>query len=308
MVWSMSFRIDQNQYNNFPLSTLLLFMALCIPSLSSAADTKFLQGLRNTNYTKIESKGLERPFHIYVSLPDNYDAESDKTYPTIYLLDGGALFPLIAAYSRYLHFGEEIPDVIIVGISYGSLTFSGGNYRSTDYTAKASNVSYWGGAAKFSQFLSSELFPMIERDYQSDASRRVVFGQSLGGQFALYAAQNEPTLFWGHIASNPALHQNLPFYLKPINSSPNQSTKPKLFVSSGSLDDPLFREPAVAWIKHWTAQKMMPWQLKTMTLEGHSHMSTPPVAFREGMAWLFSDAETEATTAVSADQLSELGS
>jgi predicted alpha/beta superfamily hydrolase len=36
--------------------------------------------------------------------------------------------------------------------------------------------------------------------------------QGLGGQFVLYTALTRPDLFWGHIASNPALHRNLPFY------------------------------------------------------------------------------------------------
>ena len=30
------------------------------------------------------------------------------------------------------------------------------------------------------------------------------------------------------------------------------------------------------------------WQLKTMSLDGHTHMSAPPASFRQGMTWLFS--------------------
>ena len=96
----------------------------------------------------------------------------------------------------------------------GSDTFEGGNFRSTDYTAPSEERDYWGGAEKCQLFLSSELLPRIENDYRSDSSQRVIFGQSIGGQFVLYTALTESNLFWGHIASNPALHRNLPFFLQ----------------------------------------------------------------------------------------------
>jgi hypothetical protein len=62
-----------------------------------------------------------------------------------------------------------------------------------------------------------------------------------------------------------------------------------LFVGSGTLDDPQYREPAQAWIRHWTGEENRPWQLKTMHLDGHTHMSAPPASFRQGMRWLFSE-------------------
>jgi hypothetical protein len=97
----------------------------------------------------------------------------------------------------------------------------------------------------------------------------------------------QPELFWGHIASNPALHRNLPFFLERFSYA--QETGPsKLFVSSGTFDDPQFRQPAQEWIRYWNASSNKPWQLKTIDLEGHTHMSAPPAAFRQGMHWLFS--------------------
>ena len=81
-------------------------------------------------------------------------------------MDGGALFPLFSAYYRYLNFGEEVPDLIIVGISYGSDTLEGGNFRSTDYTAPSEERDYWGGASKYQSFLSDELFSLIEENYR----------------------------------------------------------------------------------------------------------------------------------------------
>lgn len=231
---------------------------------------------------------IERGYHIYVMLPDNYIDSGDTKYPTIYLLDGGGLYPMLTAYYRYLSFGEEVPDAIIVGISYGGNTFEEGNFRGTDYTAPSAERDYWGGAGKFQAFLSDELMPLIEKTYRSDASRRIVFGQSIGGQFVLFTALTKPDLFWGHIASNPALHRNLPFFKQRRHHPAPGSKRTRLFVADGTLNDARFRQPALEWIAHWSAVDDAPWELETTDLEGHSHMSAPPASFRDGLRWLFS--------------------
>ena len=249
-------------------------LALFTVCLAWASDTRYLQGLGDVRYHRLESVAAGRMYHVYVMLPDGYDA-SGSDYPTIYLLDGGNLFPMLAPYYRYLRFGEEVPDAILVGISYGSDDFNQGNLRSTDYTAPSVEREYWGGASDFQSFLRSELLPY----------RRVVFGQSLGGQFVLYTAQTDPGLFRGHIASNPALHRNLEFFLetRPESAAPDS----RLFVASGTDDDAEFRDPALEWISHWQETSDKPWKLETVDLEGHSHMSAPPAAFRRGLRWLF---------------------
>ena len=265
---------------------LMAVFLMTVSTASSAVETRYMQGLGDTRYERIDSEIVGRLYHIFVMLPDGY-AQTEEEYPTVYLLDGGALFPLLSAYYRYLNFGEEVPDAIIVGISYGSDNFEDGNYRSTDYTAKSPERAYWGGADQFQHFLSDELFPTIESSYRSRADRRVIFGHSIGGQFVLYTALTRPDLFWGHIASNPALHRNLPFFLQTHGKTERVGEQSRLFVGSGSRDDPRFRVPALEWIEHWSKSDDNPWKLKTMTLEGHTHMSAPPASFRQGMAWLF---------------------
>ena len=259
-------------------------------SLAAASSDRVeiagMQGFGHTEYHLVEAENIDQAYHVFVGLPEGYAAAGDESYPTVYVLDGGALYPLISAYHRYLLAAEDVPKVILVGISYGTGDWQQGNNRSRDYTAATSEREYWGGAGQFQQFLSDELIPMVESTYRSDPDRRIVFGQSLGGQFVLYTAQTRPDLFWGHVASNPALHRNLPFFLEqhaPANS------RSRLFVGSGSNDERRFRKPALKWIEHWTAMKSTPWSLRAVTLEGHSHHSAPPAAYRQGMKWLFGD-------------------
>jgi predicted alpha/beta superfamily hydrolase len=158
--------------------------------------------------------------------------------------------------------------------------------RSTDFTVPAPDRDFWGGADRFQRVLAEEILPLVETTYAADAKRRIVFGQSLGGQFVLFTAQTRPDLFWGHIASNPALHRNLSFFLDPIPATPGTGSA-RLFVSSSSLDDARFRDPALEWMKVWSDREARPWRLETRTLDGHSHFSAAPAAFRQGMIWLF---------------------
>lgn len=267
--------------------SLAILLITLLSEQSRAVDTSYLQGLGDTRYHHVESEAVGRGYHIYVMVPSGYDETDDRKYPTVYLLDGGGLFPMMTAYYRYLNFGEEIPDAIIVGISYGGDTVEEGNYRSTDYTAPSEERDYWGGAENFQIFLSDELFPIVENAYASDTDRRVIFGQSIGGQFVLYTALTKPNLFWGHIASNPALHRNLSFYLQQHGEpDPGRETS-RLFVGDGTLNDARFREPAMKWMAHWSGADNKPWAFKAVDLEGHSHMSAPPASFRMGMYWLF---------------------
>lgn len=266
------------------MRTVWIILITLLPLPALAIDTQYLQGLRDTDYEQVESVGLGRSFHVYTMLPESYEVDSERRYPTIYVLDGGVLFPLLAGYYRYLRFTNETREAIIVGISYGSDEFKEGNYRSTDFTAPSHEREYWGGAEDFQRFLQDELIPFIEKRYRSDAQRRIVYGQSLGGQFVLYSAQTKPDLFWGHIASNPALHRNLDYFL---SQSPKISTRSLLFASSATLDEEVFRTPFLSWAKRWGDAETKPWELNIMHLEGHTHVSAAPAAFRQGLSWMY---------------------
>ena len=131
----------------------------------------------------------------------------------------------------------------------------------------------------------------MESRFPADPRRRILFGQSLGGQFVLYSALTRPALFWGHLASNPALHRNVDFFLSWQGPGEAPSGATQLFVSVGELDDARFREPAARWIGHWSRQEAAPFALETRTLAGQTHLSAAPEAFRQGLGWLFDRAD-----------------
>lgn len=171
-------------------------------------------------------------------------------------------------------------------VTPGTEDWQKGNARSTDYTAKSPQREHWGGAAKFQHLLKNSILPLVENNYPSDPDKRLIFGNSIAGQFVLYTVMTQPGLFAGHIASNPALHRNLPFFPDGKNFGPIALSRPKLFVSSGSNDAPLFREPAKKWMQHWKNHNKHPWILKIETLNNEGHMSAIPQAFVLGTRWI----------------------
>jgi predicted alpha/beta superfamily hydrolase len=115
-----------------------------------------------------------------------------------------------------------------------------------------------------------------------------VFGQSLGGQFVIDTAFRDPDLFYGLIASNPALHRNLAHFTRPDDVQQAAERTPKLLVSSALEDSPQFREPAEQWIAFWT-RRDLPLELKVIEPASHNHFSPAPLAFRQGLRWILSE-------------------
>jgi predicted alpha/beta superfamily hydrolase len=269
---------------------LFIFSVLLASHIGSvtadSVDTAQMQGIGDISYHLFESETLGHPLHLFVRVPVS-DPESDqRTYPTVYLLDGGVNFPLLSSYYHYLLLAEEIPEMILVGISYGSDTFEGGNFRSSDFTAPAADREWWGKAPIFQRVLKEELIPLIESSYPSDDQQRIIFGQSLGGQFVLYTALTDPALFHGHIASNPALHRNLDFFLHWQGDNPMPKTASRVFVSLAENDDQRFQIPAQSWVAEWEPKEPKPWLLEVRLLNDQSHLSAAPMAFRQGIRWL----------------------
>lgn len=276
---------------------ITLFSCWFLSTASAAgADTvnwKALHGLGAVEYHTLERDGDFVPLHVFVRLPPDYDPAADRVYPTAFLLDGGVMFPILAGYQRHLELAEDAPPMIVVGLSYGTDDWRKGNARSTDFTSVVEGHDHWGGAPEFLSLLQERIVPLIEDHYAVDSNQRILFGQSLGGQFVLYTAMNAPDLFFGLIANNPALHRNLPTFLEqPIKC--DTVSPPRLFVTSGEFDDPRFRVPALKWIDHWTAQSEGPWKLRTVTTAGHNHFSAAPLAYRQGLLWIIEPSQSTA--------------
>lgn len=237
-------------------------------------------------YFKFDSTAVGRPFHIYIRLPQGYDKNTAELYPTVYILDGDSLFPILAANHLFLNYDDGLPEAIVVGIAYGSFD-PGTNKRGFDFSAPASDASdSQGGAPEFHKFLKLELLPEVERRYLADPRKRILFGQSRGGYMVLYSAFSDPDLFWGRIASNPSFNPGR----KQFFSSAALATQKdlRLVVTSGSRDYPSLRKAMLAWSEAWQNRSDAPWAIMTATIDGGTHAADALASYRFAMNWLFS--------------------
>ncbi|WP_323844980.1 alpha/beta hydrolase [Microbulbifer magnicolonia] len=238
------------------------------------------------DYFKLDSEIVGRPYHIYVRFPEGYDETADRRYPVVYLLDGDSLFPILAANHLFLHYDDQIPEAIVVGIAYGSFE-PGVNMRSYDFsTAAADGDPEQGGAADFLAFLERELLPRVESSYLADSQQRILFGQSRGGHLVLYSAFAQPDLFRGRIASNPTFLPNKEqFHAAPARTDREDLT---LVVTSGSDDHyPQLREDALAWHERWKERGDAPWSIAFSSIPGGTHAASSVDSYRFGMNRIF---------------------
>ena len=158
------------------------------------------------DYFSVASKETGTSYHIYVRLPEGYEANPEKKYPVVYLLDGDSLFPLLAPTQLFLTYDDNLPEVVLVGIAYGGFDTSI-NRRDIDFSATSNNQERPAGAPKFLQFLTNELLPLTEQRYRTDPGQRILIGQSRAAYFVIYSAFADPALFKGRIASNPGMRE-----------------------------------------------------------------------------------------------------
>lgn len=270
------------------VAAVLLLAACASPLTGKPAAPDPLFGLGDRETFTVTAESLERDFHVLVRLPRSY-RESDRDYPMALLLDGGILFPMLAPFQLMMEAEGSADEVIVVGISYGGLGYLNGNLRGTDYTAPSPEVEYFGGAVAFQDFLADELLPRLQRDYRIDRSRRVLLGQSLGGQFAIHAALTRPDLFSTFVAVNPAIHANPAYFLALEAQRGDPPTR--LVMAMGSEDDPRFRESAEAWIEARQQSADPGFLLEVLPLPGAHHATSAPRAYFEVVRRLAPPAE-----------------
>jgi len=266
---------------------LALLLAAAMPPAGAQAPPPVpldhLPALRG-GYFHLPWPEQQRGFHIYVRLPMDYAEQPDRRYPIVYLLDGDSLFPILAANHLFLTYEEELPEAIVVGIAYGG--FGAENRRVVDFTAPAPGIAAEAaGAPAFHAFLKDRLIPEVERRYRADPSRRILFGQSLGGSFAIYSAFTDPDLFWGRIASNPVVERFRGLFFGPAPTAARRDLG--LIVTSGTRDRPPLREGALAWFQAWSGRSGTPWRIHTVTIEGGTHAANSSDSYRAGLLWLF---------------------
>jgi len=267
------------------LTTLLFISVIPINPQTSSDNIKSNQySLYNAIEEYIFSELIADTFHVMVSVPDGYYS-SEKRYPVIYVLDGDVAFGMAASIARYLQIGENIPELIIVGIGYGALDKSAGEKRRRDYRPTQA-----GDAENFLNFLNGQLIPYIDSKYRTIPDDRIINGYSIGGLFALYTLFTKPETFSGYIIGSPSLTwDNYSIFSYEENSFEKiDEMKISVFISVGSEEsDEKYFSPIDKLVTQIQERNYSGVKLEAKVFDGSTHLMGPPESLTHGLFSIF---------------------
>ncbi len=190
----------------------VFFFCLLLPLMSGCETFVLRNATEEVEILASDDTGYE--YEITVLLPANYDA--NRTYPSVYLIDGHWHYLNVAADAKQLMESGKIEDIILVSIAYANLRPSNLNdfgviseFRVDDLTfpKNREDDELGGNAFEFRQFIANDLIPFIEANYATDGTDRTLMGHSLGGYFGIWEMLNfsDSSLFAQVEAGSPAL-------------------------------------------------------------------------------------------------------
>ncbi len=267
-------------------SSIILFINYVSASAQQDVSDVNDFNLYNTQVKLIYSQFVDDTFHIFISLPDEYNI-SDKLYPVLFVLDGDISYGFAAGITRYLEIGGNIPELIIVGIGYGAVDKSAGNKRNRDYRPDNS-----GGADNFLKFISEEIIPFIDNNYKTEKDDRTIAGYSLGGLFALYSLFTEPEIFNKYVVGSPYLlpENFIIFDYEEQASSTLSEVSAKAFISVGSeASEEKYFNPIDELVTIMQERDYPNLKLETKVFDGSDHLVGPPEVITHGLISVFSE-------------------
>ncbi|HLO58638.1 MAG TPA: alpha/beta hydrolase-fold protein [Bacteroidales bacterium] len=190
-------------------SYLLLIFSLC-PVLLFPQTQAFI-----TDTLQFNSEILKETRNIIVIKPTNMSGHDPVK--VLYMTDGE--FSAYRVQKWMEKNGNCLTNLIAVGIVN---------------TDRRRDLLYVKGANNFLEFLASELIPAIEKDYT--CKKRILFGHSFGGSFAIYAMLNKPEYFNCYIASSPTPIMDLIQKENYVKMDSEMKSQVDFYLSYGSND------------------------------------------------------------------------
>ncbi|WP_157814161.1 alpha/beta hydrolase-fold protein [Olleya sp. Bg11-27] len=170
---------------------------------------------------RLNSGILDQDRELLIYLPESAKDPSRKKekYPVVYLLDGHYSFlPFVAMLKQYSELNDTkiLPEMIVIAIP--NIDF---NSRMMDFSpTTAGKPQQYGGGNKFLEFMSTELFPYIEKNYPVSDNRTIV-GHSLGGAVVMNALTSKPEMFDNYLMIDGSLSFDNELFLKNPNYTLN---------------------------------------------------------------------------------------
>ena len=234
----------------------------------------------------IEDSATGREYELYIKLPEDYDPDSEKKHPVIYITDARWHIEIISGSIEYL-----VKDAILVGVSWEKAIppqqSRMRDYMPTRYTGE-DYPHATGEAEQHLTFIKEDVFKYIESSYNTDPAIRSYYGYSASGTFGTYILLTQPDTFKNYMIGSPAtlfddykLHEYEPFQKlipKTINAN--------VYISVGSDEKADNVEHAIGLVQFLKSKKTTDSSLEFNVVESADHGSAFPISAVQSLYWL----------------------
>lgn len=166
----------------------------------------FFVGHAQIENVSVNSRILEDNRNLKILLPRNYDMDSDKTYPIVFVFDGDYLFEPVAGIVDYLSYWEEIPECFVVGINQVGHRIEDGKYDTADYLPIATG-------ARFYDFIELEVLEYMKDNYNV-GNYKIAVGHDYMANFINFFLFSKKSKFQGYINLSPDIPEGFIPYIK----------------------------------------------------------------------------------------------
>ncbi len=269
----------------------ILFCAITILSAQQHNGFTFSNPPRveipNSQVLKLRSSIVEQEYDLYIHLPRTYN-DTTKNFPVLYLLDAQWDFTLMTALYGQQYYDGFVPEIIIVGITWGGNNPNPDSLRIRDFTpSTVRGVVQSGGAKQFQSFLKTELIPFIDIQFRTVKDDRALVGSSLGGLFTVYSLFTEPAIFKRYIATSPAIgwDEEIVFSFEKSYFKKKSKTPTRLYIAEGGLETGLteFKKFVISL----QTQKINGLTIENKILENTGHSGGKAEGYSRGLQFAY---------------------
>lgn len=229
-------------------------------------------------YEEFNSTKLGETRQLKIQLPRNYEANTNKVYPIVLVLDGDYLFEPVAGNVDYYSYWEEMPEAIVIGIMQSGSRDRDGFYDDTNFFPTETG-------ANFFEFIGLELIPYIDEKYRT-AKFILAVGHEFTANFINYYLFKDPPLFNGYLSLSPDLAPLLETRIpEKLAMTPN---KIFYYLATGSNDIKPIREITLELHKGMSALNKENIHYYFDDFEGASHYSLVGKAIPAALEEIFS--------------------
>jgi predicted alpha/beta superfamily hydrolase len=193
-------------------------------------------------HEKFKSRHLDNERTLIVYLPPDYQKDTERRYPVLYMHDGQNLFDAATSFigiewqadetaERLIKAGR-IEPIIMVGI-YNNAD------RVNEYAPSQDKERKAGGKGElYARFLVEEVKPFIDKEYRTmpDRKHTAVAGSSLGGLISLYICGKYPETFSMCGAISPAIMWDSGRILKELRENEAALKGVRFWVDMGTKE------------------------------------------------------------------------